>query len=57
MALSGVSLPHETLHRFGIAPSGALLVRPDGFVAWRGESDAQATAEEMRRVLGAVVAL
>jgi putative polyketide hydroxylase len=23
---------------YGIPPSGAVLVRPDGFVAWRGES-------------------
>ena len=57
LALSGVSLPHETLHRFGIGPTGALLVRPDGFVAWRAESDAEASAEEMLRVLGAVHAM
>ncbi len=56
-AIDTRTLPHETLHRFGIGPSGALLVRPDGFVTWRAESDAGATAEEMRRVLGAVVAL
>ena len=46
----------QPLYRFGIGVSGALLVRPDGFVAWRAESDAEASAEEMRRVLGAVLA-
>jgi 2-polyprenyl-6-methoxyphenol hydroxylase-like FAD-dependent oxidoreductase len=55
-ALSGTVLPRETLHRFGIEPSGAVLVRPDGFVAWRAESDAQASSDEMGRVLAAAVA-
>ena len=55
-ALPAARLPHEALYRFGIGVSGALLVRPDGFVAWRAESDAEASAEEMRRVLGAVLA-
>jgi len=29
---------------YGITPSGAVLVRPDGFVAWRGESAQDLTA-------------
>ena len=45
------ALPHETLHRFGIGPSGALLVRPDGFVAWRAEDDAEASPETLRQAL------
>ena len=49
-------IPHEALHRFGIGPSGAVLVRPDGFVAWRAESDAAASPEELRRVLGSPIA-
>jgi 2-polyprenyl-6-methoxyphenol hydroxylase-like FAD-dependent oxidoreductase len=56
LALASWKLPHEALHRFGIEASGAMLVRPDGFVAWRAESDAGATADEMRRVLGAAIA-
>jgi 2-polyprenyl-6-methoxyphenol hydroxylase-like FAD-dependent oxidoreductase len=55
-ALPGAKLPHEALYRFGIGPSGALLVRPDGFVAWRAESDRDARPEEMRRMLEAAVA-
>ena len=36
--------PHARLHSaFGIAPSGALMVRPDGFVGWRAESAIDAT--------------
>ena len=31
------TVPHEALHRFGIGPTGAMLVRPDGFVAARVE--------------------
>ncbi len=56
IALPGLGLPQETIHRFGIGPSGALLVRPDGFVAWRAKSDTDATAEQMRKVLGAALA-
>ncbi|MCP3800363.1 FAD-dependent monooxygenase [Allokutzneria sp. A3M-2-11 16] len=28
--------------RYGVSTSGAVLVRPDGFVAWRGEGDLEA---------------
>jgi 2-polyprenyl-6-methoxyphenol hydroxylase-like FAD-dependent oxidoreductase len=55
-AIDTRTLPYETLHRFGIGPSGALLVRPDGFVAWRAESDADASPEEMRGVITAASA-
>ena len=30
--------------RHGIGPEGALLVRPDGFVAWRGDGAASGAA-------------
>jgi 2-polyprenyl-6-methoxyphenol hydroxylase-like FAD-dependent oxidoreductase len=50
------TLPHEALHRFGIGASGALLVRPDGFVAWRAQSDEEASRDAMRRVLAAATA-
>ena len=55
-ALAREVLGSETLHRFAITPRGALLVRPDGFVAWRAEDDSTASPEEMRRVLGVAVA-
>jgi hypothetical protein len=54
--VSSSVLAIETLHRFGIWTSGALLVRPDGFVAWRAEDDADATPDEMRRIVGVAVA-
>jgi putative polyketide hydroxylase len=32
----------EGVRRHGIAPDGAVLIRPDGFVAWRGRGPARA---------------
>jgi hypothetical protein len=43
--LADYVLPQQTLHRFGIGPSGALLVRPDGFIAARAR---EASAETVR---------
>ncbi|MFI0985742.1 FAD-dependent monooxygenase [Streptomyces exfoliatus] len=40
----------------GIRDSGALLVRPDGFVAWRAESLAPAPEACLERVLSALLA-
>jgi len=36
---------------YGIAPSGAVLVRPDGFVAWRAKTGEGASAAAIGRVL------
>jgi putative polyketide hydroxylase len=36
---------------YGISPDGAVLVRPDGFVAWRAADAADATAGVMTAVL------
>ena len=38
--------------RFGISPSGALLVRPDGFVCWRAASLTTDPAAALREALG-----
>ena len=35
----------------GLAPSGALLVRPDDFVGWRAEALPASPADELRRVV------
>ena len=35
---------------YGIGPSGAVLVRPDGFVAWRAADAAAASVETLARV-------
>jgi hypothetical protein len=54
-ALSSAMLGAETLYRFGIGPTGALLVRPDGFVAWRAADDSQASPETLRRTFAAAI--
>lgn len=41
--------------RFDMEQDGALLVRPDGFVAWRARDGRSASSEELSRVLGAVL--
>jgi len=43
--LASFVLPPQALHRFGIGPSGALLARPDGFIAARAR---EASAETVR---------
>ena len=40
---------------YGISPDGAVLVRPDGFVAWRAADATGATAEVMTAVLSRVL--
>ncbi|SDN41101.1 FAD-dependent monooxygenase [Allokutzneria albata] len=48
----GVELPVHRVEdpaRYGVSTRGAVLVRPDGFVAWRGEGDLEAA---LRTVLG-----
>jgi len=36
---------------YGISPSGAVIVRPDGFVGWRSTGAASAPESVIRRVL------
>ncbi len=40
---------------YQMAPDGAVLVRPDGFVAWRAADGSRATAEVMTAVLSRVL--
>ena len=40
---------------YGISPEGAVLVRPDGFVAWRAADADGATVEVMASVLSRVL--
>jgi 2-polyprenyl-6-methoxyphenol hydroxylase-like FAD-dependent oxidoreductase len=40
---------------YGISPEGAVLVRPDGFVAWRAADATGATREVMKSVLSRVL--
>ena len=49
--------PTETLETlYGTGPEGAVLVRPDGFVAWRASAAHPAPETELARALGAAVA-
>lgn len=41
--------------QYGIEPSGAVLVRPDGYVAWRAASYSPEKAERFDEVLGKVL--
>jgi putative polyketide hydroxylase len=40
---------------YGLTPSGAVLVRPDGFVAWRAKTSDNASAERIKNVLETVL--
>jgi 2-polyprenyl-6-methoxyphenol hydroxylase-like FAD-dependent oxidoreductase len=39
------------LELYGVEPDGALLVRPDGYVAWRSRAASAAPGEELERAL------
>jgi len=43
------------LTEYGISPSGAVLVRPDGFVGWRAAAAAGAPEETLRQALGSLL--
>ena len=40
---------------YGIGPQGAVLVRPDGFVAWRSKSGDATPAATLARVMGTIL--
>ncbi|HXQ25290.1 MAG TPA: FAD-dependent monooxygenase [Candidatus Acidoferrales bacterium] len=40
---------------YGIAPTGAVLVRPDGFVAWRAKNAEGATSQRLASALASVL--
>jgi 2-polyprenyl-6-methoxyphenol hydroxylase-like FAD-dependent oxidoreductase len=58
---TGVRLDCHTIEgdafaaKYGLAPGGATLVRPDGIVAWRAQEPADDPAGELWRVLTAVL--
>jgi 2-polyprenyl-6-methoxyphenol hydroxylase-like FAD-dependent oxidoreductase len=45
----------EVADAYGITASGASLVRPDGFIAWRSPSDGAEPAGELGRTLAAIL--
>ncbi len=40
---------------YGISPSGAVLVRPDGFVAWRAKTAEQASPQALNQVFASIL--
>jgi putative polyketide hydroxylase len=40
---------------FGLSPTGAVLVRPDGFVAWRAKTGEAASAAELSTALASIL--
>ncbi|WP_199564996.1 FAD-dependent monooxygenase [Spongiactinospora rosea] len=40
---------------YGVGPAGAVLVRPDGFVAWRASAPPADPVAELRQVLGRIL--
>ena len=49
--LDSAVLPAAALDRFGFGEAGALLARPDGFVAWRSSDGDVPSARGLRQVL------
>ena len=47
----------EWARLYGVGDGGAVLVRPDGFVAWRDSGSAQASADVLQEVLSRVLGL
>jgi hypothetical protein len=45
----------EFLDAYDVTPSGAMLVRPDGFVAWRSKSGEDASAATLIRTLQVIL--
>ena len=45
------------LERYGLEPDGAVLVRPDGYVAWRAASGKEMQFDELTNVLSTILDL
>jgi 2-polyprenyl-6-methoxyphenol hydroxylase-like FAD-dependent oxidoreductase len=48
-------LSGEFLAAFGMKPTGAVLVRPDGFIAWRSKTAAGASPQRLAGILNSVL--
>jgi putative polyketide hydroxylase len=56
-AASSVSLRPHVVASGWLEPDGAMLVRPDGFIAWRGSAPSGDPVSELRSVLDRVLCL
>ena len=45
----------DIANAYGISPTGAVLVRPDGYVAWRAQDDASASSDTLARTLSTLL--
>jgi len=48
---------HDFEQAYGITPTGAVLVRPDGVVSWRATADTDNPEQSIRAALGAMLSL
>jgi hypothetical protein len=55
LPLDVATLDEAVAERCGTGPSGALLARPDGFVAWRATGEPPSPAEALRHALAAAL--
>src|SRR5262249_13390555 len=57
IGLDGISDSNGEFHAgFGLTPTGAALIRPDGFVAWRATTAAGASTDVIGNVLRTISA-
>ena len=57
-AAGGLANPDGSFaEAYGITPTGATLVRPDGYVGWRAADGAGASRETVARVLASLLSL
>jgi 2-polyprenyl-6-methoxyphenol hydroxylase-like FAD-dependent oxidoreductase len=56
IGLPAVTLPADAARPCGIGKTGALLVRPDGFVAWRALRSERASMDALRGALSSALA-
>ncbi|HSG33512.1 MAG TPA: FAD-dependent monooxygenase [Sphingomonadaceae bacterium] len=56
LSIPATCLPCDAAGKCGIGEDGALLLRPDGFVAWRATDSARSRPEELRMALRSILA-
>jgi 2-polyprenyl-6-methoxyphenol hydroxylase-like FAD-dependent oxidoreductase len=54
IGLPAVTLPADAARACGIGKSGALIARPDGFVAWRADDDGAAASSALQGALARI---
>jgi hypothetical protein len=57
IGLASVTLPADAARHCGIGKTGALLARPDGFVAWRAGDEEGASGSALKAALDRILDL